>query len=145
MIFAQLNRSDAEKVFIAVRNISGAALSAGAAVEWDVTTVTDGNSVTASKSGSLAGLFAGITNAAMDDSAYGLIQVYGFRTSAYVSAASAGNPVGQWLQPISGILTDATISAAGVSGFHHVVLMETVGAGAGESAVTNRPVFIRAL
>jgi hypothetical protein len=35
MQFAQLNRSDAEKVYISVRNISGAAVSAGIPVEWD--------------------------------------------------------------------------------------------------------------
>jgi hypothetical protein len=141
MIFAQLNRSDAEKVFISVRNITGAAVSAGVPVEWDVVTVTDGNSVTLAKSGSLTGLFAGITNAAMADSAYGLIQVYGFRTSAYVSGASAGNAPGTFLIPAGGILTDLTMSAAGTSGARHVILMETIAA----SATANVNVFIRSM
>ena len=63
MEFAQLNRNDAEKVFIGGRNITGATVSAGIPVEWAVETVTDGNSFTAAKSGSLSGLFAGITDA----------------------------------------------------------------------------------
>lgn len=145
MIFAQHNRTDAEKVFICVRNITGATVSAGIPVEWDVVTATDGNAVTAAKSGSLAGLFAGVTNASMTDSAYGLIQVFGVRTSAYISAASAGNAPGTFLTPAAGIFTDATMSAATTSGHTKVVLFETVGAAAGNSATLQYNVFIRAL
>lgn len=145
MLFQQLNRSDAEKVFISVRNITGATVSAGIPVEWDVVTATDGNSVTAAKSGSLAGLFAGVTDASMADSAYGLVQVYGYRQSAYVSAASAGNAPGTFLTPAAGIFTDATMSAATTSGHTKVVLFETVAAAAGSSATAQYNVFIRAL
>ena len=145
MEFAQLNRTDAEKCFISVRNITGATASAGIPVEWDVVTATDGNSVTAAKSGSLAGLFAGITDASLADSAYGRIQVYGFRQSAYVSGASAGNYAGTFLTPAAGVLTDATMSAATTSGHTKVVLFETIGAAAGSSATLQYNVFIRAL
>lgn len=145
MEFAQLNRSDAEKVFISVRNISGATVSAGIPVEWDVVTATDGNAVTAAKSGSLSGLFAGVTDASMTDSAYGRIQVYGYRQSAYVSGASAGNYVGTFLTPAAGIFTDSTLSAATTSGHTKVVLFETIGAAAGSSATAQYNVFIRAL
>jgi len=145
MEFAQLNRNDAEKIFISGRNITGATVSAGIPVEWDVVTATDGNSFTAAKSGSLSGLFAGITDASLTDSSYGRIQVYGFRTSAYISGASAGNYVGTFLQPTNGILTDMTMSAATTSGHTKVVLFETIGAAAGNSATLQYNVFIRAL
>lgn len=146
MQFQALSRSDSEKIFIGVRNISAATVSAGAPVEWDVVSVTDGNSVSALRSGTLAGLFAGISDAAMTDSAYGRIQVYGFRTSAYVSAASAGNVPGTWLGAgFAGVLTDLTTSAAGVSGYHSVCLMETVAAAAGSSATAQYNVMIRAM
>ena len=138
-----VNRSNADKVFIAVRNISGTALSAGAAVDFDVVTVTDGNSVTASKSGAIAGLFAGITDAAMADSAYGLCQVYGYRQSAYVSAASAGLAPGNFLYAVGGILTDATMSAAVASGYTKVALFETIAASAAYSGTRKWNVFIR--
>ena len=141
MQFAQLLRSDPEKVFAQIRNISGASISAGIPVEWDVVTATDGNAVTAAKSGSLAGLFAGVSNAAMADSAYGLIQVYGFRTSAYASAASAGSTPGTFLQPVSGIFTDVTMSAATTSGHTMAVLMET----SASSATANYNIFLRAM
>lgn len=143
MIFKQSNRSDAEQIFIVCRNVSAATISAGIPVEWDVVVATDGNAVTAAKSSSFSGLFAGINDASLADSAYGLVQVYGFRTSAYVSAASAGNPPGTFLQPTAGILTDLTLSAATTSGATYVSLMETVAAAAGSSATLQYNVFIR--
>ena len=148
MEFAQLNRNDAEKCFTSVRNITGATISAGVPVEWDVVTATDGNAVTGCKSGSLASLFAGVTDASMTDSAYGKIQVYGFRTSAFVSRASAGNTPGQYLVP-TGLYFDATtMSAATTSGHIYVTLMETIAASAAYSSaaqVYNQNVFIRAM
>lgn len=146
MQFPTLISSDAEKVFIVCRNVSAAAVSAGKAVEFDVETVTDGNAVTQAKSGSKSGLFAGIADAAMADSAYGLVQVYGYRQSAYCSFASANSIVaGDFLAPVSGYLSDQTMSAATTSGHIWVSVMDTVGAGAGISVVSYRPVFIRAL
>jgi hypothetical protein len=143
MELAIVNRSNADKVFIAVRNISGTTVSAGIPVEFDVVTATDGNSVTAAKSGCLSGLFAGITDAAMADSAYGLAQVYGYRQSAYISGASAGLAPGVWLIPTNGIFTDTTMSAANVSGFNKVCLFETIAASAAYSGTRNWNVFIK--
>lgn len=140
-----VNRSNADKVFIAVRNITGASVSAGAALEFDVVSVTDGNAVTAAKSGSLSGLFAGVADAAMADSAYGLCQVYGYRQSAYISGASAGLAPGTYLQPTAGILTDMTMSAATTSGHTHVVLFETIAASAAYSGTRQWNVFVKAM
>jgi len=145
MQFAQILRSDPEKVFAQVRNISAATISAGIPVEWDVASTTDGNAVTAAKSGSLSGLFAGVNHASLADSAYGLIQVYGFRTSAYASCGSAGLPAGNFLQASGGIFIDTTLSAATTSGHQFVSLMETVTAAAANSATLQWNIFIRAM
>ena len=147
MIFMQSARTSAENVFIVCRNITGATISDGVPVEWDIVTATDGNAVTACKSGtgSLSGLFAGITDASMADSAYGLVQVYGFRTSAYVSGDSAGNAIGAFLKPIGPQLEVQTMSAATTSGHIFCTLMNTVAAAAGSSTVHYEPVFIRAM
>lgn len=145
MLIQELNHKDADKIFVSARNISGATVSAGIPVEWDVVSVTDGNAVTAAKSGSVSGLFAGITDASMANSAYGLVQVYGYRQSAYVSGSSAGNYAGTYLQPTGGILTDMTMSAATTSGHTKVALFETIGAAAGSSATAQYNVFIRAI
>ena len=148
MQFQRVSLTDANKVFVRVQNVSGATISAGVPVEWDVEVATDGNSVTGCKSGSLASLFAGVTDASMTDSAYGLVQVYGFRTSAYVSRASAGNTPGQFLQPTGTYFDAMTMSAATTSGHTFVTLMETITASAAYSSaaqVYNQNVFIRAL
>lgn len=148
MLIKQLNREDAEKVFISCRNVTGATISAGVPVEWDVITATDGNAISGCKSGSLASLFAGVTDDSMTDSSYGLVQVYGFRTSAYVSRASAGNTPGQWLQPVGQYFDAVTMSAATTSGWTYVTLMETITASAAYSSaaqVYNSNIFIRSL
>jgi hypothetical protein len=145
MLFQQLNRSDAEKVFISVRNTSGGTLSAGVPVFFEHDAVTDGNAVSQASATEQFCLFAGITDASMADDAYGLAQVYGYRQSAYVSAASAGCEVGLALIPVAGqdYLTDSTSS--GRHDWNFVNLMETVGAAAANSTVKNWNVFIRAL
>lgn len=142
MIFKQSNRTDAEQVFIVCRNITGATVSAGAPVEWDVVTATDGNAVTQSKSGSLAGLFAGISHDSLADSACGLVQVYGFRTSAWVSGSTAAVAIpGQFLIPVSGYLDNTTMSAATTSGHVFCSMMETIST----TAVQQANIFIRAM
>lgn len=147
MRLQQLNRNDAEKVFIMVKNTGGATMSANVPAYFETDSVTDGNSVSQAI-GLLGGmsLFAGITNAAISSSSYGEVQVYGYRASAYASAASAGCAVGIPLIPVAGqdYLTDSTSAAA--TYFHNsVVLMETVAASAAYSGVKQWNVFIRAL
>lgn len=151
MKFQRVNRSDAEKVFINVRNVSGATVSAGVGFEWDVAVATDGNAVTAIKSGSLAGLFVGINDASLADSSYGLCQVYGYRSDCYMSRACAGDTPGAFLKPVAGYFdTGQTLSAATTSGHIFVSLLETIAASAAYSSAaqvysTGAAVFIRAM
>lgn len=146
MLFQQLNRSDAEKIYISVRNTAGATISANAPVFFETDEQTNGNAVSQAQ-GLLQGtaLFAGITDASMADDAYGLVQVYGYRASCYVSAASAGCAIGIPMIPVAGqnYLTDSTSAAA--NNFNAVTLMETIAGAAGASAVLQYNVFIRAL
>jgi hypothetical protein len=104
--------------------------------------------VTACKSGSLSGLFAGVLDQALSDSSFGECQVYGFRQSAYVSRASAGVTPGQFLKPVGAFFDDVTMSAATTSGAIFVTLMETVTASAAYSSaaqVYTSNVFLRAM
>lgn len=145
MLFQQLNRSDAEKVFIIGKNTSGSTVSANAPLYFETDAVTDGNSVSA-VNGILEGLgnFAGINDASLTNNSFGLLQVYGFRTSAYISAASAGCAIGIPLLPVASqlYLTDSTSSS---DPSRQVTLFETIAAAAGNSAVLQWNVFIRAL
>src|SRR3990170_7509413 len=135
MKFQRVNRSDADKGFINVRNVSGATVSAGVGFEWDVAVATDGNAVTATKSGSLAGLFVGINDASRADSEYGLCQVYGYRSDVWVSRACAGDVPGKWLLPVAGYFDSGqTMSGATTSGHTFVTLLETITASAAYSS-----------
>jgi len=149
MKISKVNRSDGDTVYINVRNIAGATLSAGASVEFDVVSATDCNSVTSCKSGSLAGLFAGILKSALTDSQYGFSQVYGYTSAAWVSRASAGATPGSWLQPVAGVLDSGiTMSAATTSGHTMVTLLETITASAAYSSsaqLYQHAVFIRGM
>lgn len=140
-----LDTDDAEKIFLLARNTSGAAISAGVPVFWEVDAQTDGVSVSHASASEQFNLFAGITRVAMEDDEFALIQVYGQHETAFVSCASAGNEVGLALIPVAGslFLTDSTSSAR--ADWNFVNLMETVGAAAGNSAVLTHRVFIRAL
>lgn len=84
MLIKQLNRSDPDKVFIAVENQEGAALNRGEVVEWD-TTNTLGVSVEeldANESPLVAGIVEDTTIA---DQAYGLVQVWGYHDAVLTS------------------------------------------------------------
>jgi hypothetical protein len=145
MLFQQIDRTDAEKVFIIGKNTTGSTVSAGAPLYFETDAVTDGNAVSA-VNGLLEGLgnFAGICHSQLSNQSYGLLQVYGYRQSAYVSAASAGCAIGIPLLPVANqlYLQDST-SASDPS--RQVTLFETIAAAAGNSAVLQWNVFIRAL
>lgn len=145
MQFLHIDRSDPEAVYIVGKNTSGSTVSAGAPLYFETDSVTDGNSVSA-VNGILEGLgnFAGICHAQLSNSSFGLLQTYGFRTSAYVSAASAGCAIGIPLLPVASqlYLTDSTSSS---DPSRQVTLFETIGAAAGNSAVLQWNVFIRAM
>lgn len=145
MLFKQTNRTDPEQVFVVCRNTSGGSLSAGVPVFMEVDAITDGNAVSQAGATTEFELFVGVTDSAMSDDDYGLIQVYGYRQSAYVSGASAGCAAGVPLLPVAGqnYLTDTTSSATGQ--WNHVHLMETIAAAAAGSTVLQYNVFIRAL
>jgi hypothetical protein len=146
MLFSQLSRSDAEKVFIIGKNTTGSTVSAGAPLYFETDAVTDGNSVSA-VNGLLEGtaMFAGINHSSLTTGSFGLIQTYGFRQSAWLSAASAGCAIGIPMIPVANqlYLTDSTSAAC--NNFNGCVVMETIAAAVGNSAVLQWNVFIRAM
>lgn len=122
MIFNHFQREDADNVFSIVRNVAGAALSAGAAAVYDVGASVDGVRVTTPATADL-GCLAGITAEAIADSAYGKVQKHGYKASAYVIASTdVAITAGSLLVPVNGQTylaystqnTAATIKAAGV-------------------------------
>lgn len=96
MLFQRINRTDPEKVFVAVYNsYSTAAITNGQGVNWDFITDSDGVGVTiplarATNAGvAAAGVVATASIAAGD---YGLVQVYGYHSAVRVRTVTGGSP-----------------------------------------------------
>lgn len=96
MLFQRVNRTSPEKVFVvAFNSYSTAAITVGQWVNWDFITDADGVGVTiplarATNAGvAAAGCVASASIASGD---YGLIQVYGFHSSARVRTVTLGTP-----------------------------------------------------
>ena len=99
MLFQQLNRGDADKVFVVGQNLSTGSLLGNTLVCWEgviASSVSFGNGFMQPVTSNI-NLFAGVLDATVLTGAYGLIQVYGQRSSI------AANPA-----------TNVSISAAGL-------------------------------
>jgi hypothetical protein len=97
MLFKRISRTNAETVFIVVKNVSGSTITAGYACVFDVGASVDGVRVSQSDAEDIAA-FAGLADADISNNAYGLVQVYGYRASGRIwyssTARTAGNPLG---------------------------------------------------
>jgi hypothetical protein len=145
VIFQRVNRSDAERVFTIQQNVSAAAMAANTVVVWDTSSSADGVRVTTPLASTLS-CIVGITNAAIADSAYGLIQTYGFRSSALcVNHTSIAIVAGDSLIPVASVAyLNKSATGTGLSGF---VISAYAVATTSAAAVTTSavPVFIRCL
>jgi hypothetical protein len=146
MLFQRVNRSDAERVFVVVQNVTGAALVAGDALVLDHVTTVDG--VRAIKPVAANLNLVGLAASAIADTAYGLAQAYGLCTFASVLGDTTPTPAGDIIMPttgshnLGGAVAKTTVSNGSDVG--QIVLLVT-GATDTLSARTSRSVFIRCL
>jgi hypothetical protein len=142
MIFQRINREDAEKVFIIVYNVAGATMTANYPVVWDISTA-DGVRVSKPASATLS-LLVGLANKDIADSAYGLVQAYGYRASCFVTNdTSVAIAAGDILIPVTAVWHTARSGASdGKSGFLYAA---EAFATAATPAAANKKCFIRGL
>lgn len=144
MLFQRINRSDAEKVFIIAQNVSGSTMTAGYSCVFDVSASVDGVRVTQASSTDLQA-FAGVADADIANSAYGKIQIYGYRSSAYIYSSAGDSVAGDILTCVAsqwGLTPSTTSGSAKAFGF----LCEAVSSSAASSQYhLTAKVFIRAL
>jgi len=156
-----VNAQDPEKIYAAVRNVSGATMSAGAAGYF---TVTSADGISISNAGTTRKWgFAGILPAALSDSSYGRAQVYGY-CSAYMllSSSTVSAAAGAQLTAVNSqnylrvtaasdlftfvAVSSATLDWTGGNPFNYVTMLSAV---ASAAALSNtpalKPVFVRAL
>lgn len=150
MIFKRLNRTDPEQVFIVVLANEGSALVQNQTVQWEVASASvDGVRVRQMDTGNLH-VFAGIVDAAIADTNYGLIQVYGYRSGSILLQSNTTIVTGGLLVPVAGqnymqqVVSSTTSSADVTLQPVFAYALESLDT-AGASATASKKIFIRAM
>jgi hypothetical protein len=133
-----------------VRNNEGAAINKDQTVQWEPASASvDGVRVRDMDTGNLF-LFVGVADAAIADGDYGLVQVYGFRSTSIVFQTDTSQDTGVPLVPVAG--QDYLQSVASTTASNAAVTLQPVFAALLESIATSaasatisKKVFVRAL
>lgn len=143
MLFQRIQREDAEKVFTIVYNVAGATITANYPTVWDIGASVDGLRVSKPATATLS-LFVGVATADIADSAYGKVQNYGYKASAFITNdTSVAVAAGDILIPVNAQWYLARSAASdGKSGF---IYAAEAFATATTPAAANKKVLIRAL
>ena len=144
MLFQQPSRTDAAKVFAAVKNNSGATMTANYPAFWDVEMSTpDGVSVTNSGTSTTLQSFAGVVDADIANAGFGLVQTYGYRASARILSSTGSSVAGDNIGPTTGtgLLPATTLGTSKAFGF----LCSDVTASSSSQFYTTANIFLRAL
>lgn len=88
-------------MFIVVQNVSGSTITAGYSCVFDVGASVDGVRVSQADTADLQA-FAGVADSDIVDSAYGLVQVYGYRSSIYIYSSTGSSAAGDELTVTNG-------------------------------------------
>ena len=143
MLFKRISRSNPEVAYIVVQNVSGSTLTAGYSCVFDVGASTDGVRVTQASSTDLQA-YAGVADNDIANNDYGLIQVYGYRSSVYIYSSAGTSASGDELTVVAaewGLTPQATSGDAKSFGF----LCEAVSGSSSSQYHTTAKAFIRAL
>lgn len=155
MIFRRINRDQVESVFMAIQNNigSGTAMTKDAAVQLDITTAVDGiKNVVPTTAGLWC--FTGLVDAAIADQDFGIVQVYGYRSSSIIfqtgTSQAAGLPViptnaVNYMQTTASSYTFASNTTVSVTQFPYFAMLAESIASSAASATISAKVFIRAL
>lgn len=137
MLLKQLNRNDAEKIFVPVQNVQGETMTAGVFVCWDWRNATSHGNAVIKPTTSTIPLFAGVlagrdleTNTDLPANSFGLVQVYGPNTSvAYNVGAASVSAAGVWLIPQNALYSGQKVNlSAGAFAYTSEALIYSRGA-----------------
>lgn len=145
MLFKRLNRTDAERVF-SVFQANEANIAADDVVALELTAASvDGVKITQPVAASL-GSVVGIADAAISNGAYGLVQIYGYRSTSRVLQTGTSLTAGlTFLAPVASqdyLSSGNTVPAAYLPAF---VLLESASSAPGANSTTSKKIFIRAM
>jgi hypothetical protein len=143
MIFKKMSRNSPETAFIVVKNVSGSTITAGYSCVFDVGASVDGVRVSQADTVDLQA-YAGVADSDIADSAFGLVQVYGYRATTYIYSSTGSSVAGDNLVVVNSDwgLTPATSGGtAKAFGF----LCEAITASTSSQYHLNAKAFLRAL
>lgn len=142
MLFKRVSRDSAEVAYVVVKNVSGGTLTAGYSCVWDIS-APDGVRVSQAATATLSS-FAGVADADIANNAYGKVQVYGYRPSAYIYSSTGSSAAGDVLGTVNAEW-GLTPSAAATTTVGWGFLCEAVAASSSSRFHTTAKVFIRGI
>lgn len=143
MIFKRIARTSPEQIFVVVKNVSGSTVTSGYWVAWDVSATVDGVNVSQIGSACMQAC-AGCADADIANGAYGLIQVYGYRSSAQIYSSTGSSASGDNLVAVAsqwGVTPATTLGTSKAFGF----LCAAVTGSTSSQYNTTAKVFVRCL
>ena len=143
-LMKSLNRDEPERIFIAVQNNEGEQMDKDATCQLDLTTDIDGVKVRDVDSAEQYA-FLGIVDANIADGDFGLIQIYGYRSSSNVVRTDTALAAGMPLTPVAGVHHLAqvgTAAATALGAIWAVAAESSASAGAGSASPK---IFIRGM
>ena len=143
MLFKRIGRTSPEVAYMIVQNVSGSTMTAGYSCVFDVSASVDGVRVTQASATDLQA-YAGVVHEDLTNNSYGLIQVYGYRASAYIYSSTGTSAAGDNLTVVAaewGLTPATTGGTAKAFGF----LAEAISASSSSQFHTTAKVFLRAL
>ena len=148
MIIKRLNRTDPERIFVAV--LCNEANSADDAVALETASASiDGIKVRQPDTGLLY-TFVGLSDASLASGSYGLVQIYGYRSTSRVFQTNTSQDTGVVLVPTAAAAylqstASSTTSSANVTQQPiYAALLETI-ASTASSVTISAKVFLRAM
>lgn len=143
MIFKRVNRTDAESVFI-VMQANEAGVAADDVVQLELTAASvNGVLVVQPNTGELNAT-VGIADAAIGNGAFGLVQVFGYRSTSRVLMTGTSLTLGVALGPVAGSDMLATAASVGPGAYLPAfVLIESAASAPGADSTISKKIYIR--
>lgn len=155
MMFSRVNRTNPERVFMVVRNSEGGTLNADAVAAWETASASVDGVRVRQPDTSHAGSITGVVDAAITDGSYGLVQIFGYRSTSRIFQTNTSQDTGAFLEASLGaqhlstyassqtVASNTTVSITHRPG-PYFVLAETI-ASSSASATISAKMFVRCM
>jgi hypothetical protein len=145
LIFKRVNRTDAESVFI-VMQANETGVAADDVVQLELTAASVNGVLVVQPNTSELNATVGIADAAIANGGFGLVQIYGYRSTSRVLQTGTTLALGVALSPVAGSDMLATTVSVGLGAYLPTfVLLETATTAPGTDSTISKKVFIRCM